>query len=99
MPTHTYMHTHVCVCDLLYLLEDNYNYLIFPTPHHIQPRVASSDSDSDGSDHIYDIPPNREDVLNKLITEGVSGHTNKINKVTNSWRDLCLCTALYESSK
>ena len=39
--------------------------------HTFQPRVVSSDSDSDDSDHIYDVPPNKEDFLNELITEGV----------------------------
>ena len=87
----------MCVCvTCFYLQEALLSHTdIFPTPHHIQPRVASSDSDSDGSDHIYDIPPNREDVLNQLITDGVSGHMNKINKINTT---IYLRTALHESS-
>lgn len=77
MYPHMYMHVYIhdmCMWDLLLFTGRSLSHFdIYLTPHHIQPRVASSDSDSDGSDHIYDIPPNREDVLNKLITEGVSG--------------------------
>ena len=38
----------------------------------LQPRVADSASDSDNSDHVYDVPPNKDNILNYLIEEGVS---------------------------
>ena len=66
----------------------------------LQPRVVDSGSDSDNSDHIYDVPPNRENILSNLIEEGVSSQRRQ-SQAEGLWAltvDFDLHTALHESS-